>query len=100
VPRHDEVGANEPAARGEEAPDQRRRDGEWRVGDHAEGLAREPEVRRVRHDHDHRFAPEPLPELLGAAVMQFHGDHPGAGCNELCGQRTRSGSDVEDEVTR
>jgi hypothetical protein len=52
VARHDEVGADEPAPRGEQPAQECGRDAEGRVGDHPEGPAGEPQIARVGLNDD------------------------------------------------
>lgn len=98
VPRHDEVGAHEPAPGRDESPQQRGRHGERRVGDDAKGSAGEPEIRGVgAHDRDRRVC-EPIAELLRASRMQLDREHACARGDERLRQRTAPGADVEHEL--
>jgi len=96
---HDEVGSDEPAARSHQAANERCRDPEGRVGDDAEGLAGEPEIGGVGHDHDDCVVAKPLPELLGSAVVQFDSDHAGSSRDQGRRQCSPPSSDVKDEVS-
>jgi hypothetical protein len=69
-----------------------------RVGYHAEPAPGQREAPGVGFDH--RDVREALAQERGAAGMQFDGDDPGAGADQVAGKRTGARADVEDELAR
>jgi hypothetical protein len=98
VPRDDEIRGEKAAAATDEAPDERRRDRERRVGHHLERPARKPEISRVDLHHRDGRIREPLAEALSATRVELDGDDTGADIEQLTRERAGAGTDVENEV--
>jgi hypothetical protein len=69
VSGYHEVGLKEPASRRHEPSDERRRDGEWGIGDDPKRAAGEPKVAGVRQHDDDAGGPEAMPEVTGTLVV-------------------------------
>jgi hypothetical protein len=100
VPRDDEIRGEKAAAATDEAPDQRRRDRERRVGHHLERPPGKPEIGRVDlHHRDGRIC-EPVAEALSPPRVELDGNDTRAGIEQLARERARAGTDVENQVGR
>jgi hypothetical protein len=99
VTRHDQVGADQPAAARGQALQQRFENAERGIGHHRERPAGEAQVGGVGAHHGHRLAGEPLPQQRRPATVQFHGHHRGTCTQQLGRERAETGTDVENEVT-
>jgi hypothetical protein len=95
-----EIGSYEPAARSEQATDQRGRDGERGIGHDPERLAWQAKVSCVRHDDDDAGAPEPVAQKGRPRLVQFDRHDACPGVDKWQRERAVAGSDVEHELTR
>jgi hypothetical protein len=97
--RDDQVGGDQPAARADEAAQERGGDAEGWVRHHPEGTAGEAQVGGVGL-HDHKRASEAGPEHPGPAGVELHGHHASAGGQEVAGKRAGTRAHVEDQLSR
>jgi hypothetical protein len=95
---HHQIGTHQTTAWMHEARQQRAGHGERRVGNHPERAAWQPQVVRIGAHHAHLRA-EPGAQMRQPLGMQFDGDDVGTGRDQLGGQRSHAGTDVEDEIT-
>ncbi len=58
---------------------------------------RQPQRQRIGLDHGDRCRGEAFAEPLGATRMQFHGQHPSPGLDQVLGQCSLAGTDVYDQ---
>jgi hypothetical protein len=98
--RDDEVGADEPAPRGEQPPQEGSRDSKRWIGDNPESLAGEPEVARVRLDDNHAIGGETFSQEVDAPIVELHGNDARSRLDERAGERSIAGTYVEHEFAR
>jgi hypothetical protein len=94
----DEVGRGEPGSGLQQQAQEVGGDPVGRVGHDAEPAPGQREAPGIRFDH--RDAGEALAQERGAAGMQFDGDNPGSGADQVAGERAGTRADVEDELAR
>ena len=94
---HHHVSAHQPTAVVDESAEQRARDRERRIGDHAERPQRQAQVGSVGTHHPDVVA-EASMQMGHPVGMQLDRDHRRAHAQQFGRQRSGAGADVEDEV--
>lgn len=96
---HDQIGADHPTPRTDQATQQGGGDPEGWVGDYSELPLRQAKVACVGLDNHDRGA-ESLTEPARPLRVQLDSDHPSTRRQQLGGYRPAAGTDVKDQVAR
>jgi hypothetical protein len=99
MPRHEQVRSDQTATGADQALDERRGDPERRIRNHFKGTTRKTEIGRVSANDRHLALIELLPQIRGPVWMQLDRNNARTGRDECASYRTRSRTDVEDEIT-
>jgi len=99
MPRHQEIGSDQATTGADQTLDERSADPERWVRHHLECAARKAEVGRVGTDDRHIVSVELMPQVRGSPRVQLERHNPRTGGHERAGDRSGSGTDVEDKVT-
>ena len=92
------VGGNESRTRPKQYPQQCAGDRIGRTGDNAERAMRQPQRQRIGLDHGDRRLSEAFAEPLCPTRVQFHGEHPSPGFDQVPGQYSLASADVHDQL--
>ena len=94
-----EIGRHQACTGREQSLQQSGGDPVRRAGDDPERPVRQPEITSIGTNHRHRRIREPPTQSVGTTRVELYGDHLGSGPNQRRGQRTETGTDVENELT-
>ena len=100
MPRHNEIGTNQAAPRGDEPSQDGGGDGKWGVCDHPERSLGQAQIACVGHDDCDRATGEGSSQGGCPLFVELNRNDSGPTFEERPGQRSIAGADIDDQITR